>query len=286
MVKNSAAEVQVFAGIDVSARELGVAVHSRTVDREQAQTFSNNASGHHALRAHLLRGKGHVRVCLEASGNYSLVRSSLDFARPPPGGSQCSEPSSRAAFRGIPRGAQQDRSGRCPCALPIRLPHALASFGATQQAGLALAWPDTSHRSTGCYSDTGEESSALVAGQQGSIYIPNQGTAAAPGLPSGPNHAAAARSTATHRPRSRTRSAFPSHAYHPGNRRNQRFANPWRVSCAARHSGCSPVACLCWTGSTSFYFWHHRRQETADQPRRQSSSAAGSVHAGTGCHTS
>ena len=172
MVKNSAAEVQVFAGIDVSARELSVAVHSRTVDREQAQTFSNNASGHHALRAHLLRGKGHVRVSLEASGNYSLVRSSLDFARPPPGGSQCSEPSSRAAFRGIPWGAQQDRSGRCPCALPIRLPHALASFGATQQAGLALAWPDTSHRSTGCYSDTGEESSALVAGQQGSIYIP------------------------------------------------------------------------------------------------------------------
>src|SRR5512142_459057 len=72
MVKNSAAEVQVFAGIDVSARELSVAVHLGTIDREQVQTFSNNAAGHHALLAHLLRGKGHVRVCLEASGNYSL----------------------------------------------------------------------------------------------------------------------------------------------------------------------------------------------------------------------
>jgi transposase len=72
MAGNSAAEVQVFAGIDVSAHELSVAVHSGTVDREEVQTFSNNAAGHHALLAHLLRGKGRARVCLEASGNYSL----------------------------------------------------------------------------------------------------------------------------------------------------------------------------------------------------------------------
>ncbi len=72
MAKNSAAEVHIFAGIDVSARELSVAVHSGTVDRQEVQTFSNNAAGHHALLAYLLRGKGHARVCLEASGNYSL----------------------------------------------------------------------------------------------------------------------------------------------------------------------------------------------------------------------
>src|SRR5262245_39116960 len=72
MAKNPATEVQVFAGVDVSARELSVAVRSATMDREEVQTFSNNASGHHALLGHRLRGKGRARVGLEASGNYSL----------------------------------------------------------------------------------------------------------------------------------------------------------------------------------------------------------------------
>lgn len=34
--------------------------------------FSNHPSGHKALIAHLLRSNRQVRVCLEASGNYSL----------------------------------------------------------------------------------------------------------------------------------------------------------------------------------------------------------------------
>jgi transposase len=34
--------------------------------------FPNHSSGHKALVAHLLRSSGRVRVCLEASGNYSL----------------------------------------------------------------------------------------------------------------------------------------------------------------------------------------------------------------------
>src|SRR5689334_13948031 len=34
--------------------------------------FSNHPSGHKALVAYLLRGGGQVRVCLEASGYYSL----------------------------------------------------------------------------------------------------------------------------------------------------------------------------------------------------------------------
>jgi transposase len=72
MAKNPATEVQGFAGIDVSARELSVAVRSGTVDREEVHSFSNNAAGHHALLSHLLCGKRRVRVCLEASGNYSL----------------------------------------------------------------------------------------------------------------------------------------------------------------------------------------------------------------------
>src|SRR5205807_2425594 len=71
MVNRSKPEAQVFAGIDVSARELSVAVRCGTEDRA-VTTFGNNAAGHKALLAYLLRGNGRSRVCLEASGNYSL----------------------------------------------------------------------------------------------------------------------------------------------------------------------------------------------------------------------
>ena len=43
-----------------------------TEDREAVTTFGNKAAGHKALLAYLLRGNGRARVCLEASGNYSL----------------------------------------------------------------------------------------------------------------------------------------------------------------------------------------------------------------------
>ncbi len=66
-------EVDTVAGIDVSARELSVALHrGKDEDKPALATFSNNPSGHKALIAHLLRGSRRVRVCLEASGNYSL----------------------------------------------------------------------------------------------------------------------------------------------------------------------------------------------------------------------
>src|SRR5437588_6622527 len=71
MVNRSKPEAQVFAGIDVSARELSIAVRCGTEDRA-VTTFGNNAAGHQAFLSYLLRGKGRARVCLEASGNYSL----------------------------------------------------------------------------------------------------------------------------------------------------------------------------------------------------------------------
>src|SRR5437879_13786159 len=71
MVIRSMHEAQVFAGIDVRPRELSVAVRGGTEDRA-VTTFGNNAAGHKALLAYLLRGNGRSRVCLEASGNYSL----------------------------------------------------------------------------------------------------------------------------------------------------------------------------------------------------------------------
>jgi transposase len=65
-------EVQDFAGIDVSAHELEVAMRRGIDDQLTIATFSNNAAGHKALLRLLLHGKPPVRVCVEASGNYTL----------------------------------------------------------------------------------------------------------------------------------------------------------------------------------------------------------------------
>jgi transposase len=60
----------VFVGIDVSASELAVALQ---VGEQFAplRNFPNTAAGHQQLCRHL-RGNQPVRVCVEASGNYSL----------------------------------------------------------------------------------------------------------------------------------------------------------------------------------------------------------------------
>lgn len=72
MANRSPQPVEAFAGLDVSAREISVA---RVGNKEQTPTiasFVNDGAGHRALVAYLLRGNGRVRVCLEASGNYSI----------------------------------------------------------------------------------------------------------------------------------------------------------------------------------------------------------------------
>ena len=52
-------EVDTFAGIDVSARELSVALHrGKGEDKPAMAKFSNHPSGHKALIAHLLRSRG------------------------------------------------------------------------------------------------------------------------------------------------------------------------------------------------------------------------------------
>ena len=55
-------------GIDVSAQELVVAI----AQQPQVHTFGNHPAGHRTLIEWLLRQGKQVRVCLEASGNYSL----------------------------------------------------------------------------------------------------------------------------------------------------------------------------------------------------------------------
>ncbi len=72
MPNRSQQSIEVFAGLDVSASEISVARSEDTQTKPVVVSFANNAAGHKALLAHLLQGAGHVRVCLEASGNYSL----------------------------------------------------------------------------------------------------------------------------------------------------------------------------------------------------------------------
>ena len=59
-----------YVGIDVSARELVVAISSG--DEPTMARFSNDASGHGQLLARLRGLRASVTVCLEASGTYSL----------------------------------------------------------------------------------------------------------------------------------------------------------------------------------------------------------------------
>lgn len=72
MTNCSQLNVEVFAGLDVSARQISVARLRSKEETPTVASFANNASGHKALLAYLLQGTEHVRVCLEASGNYSL----------------------------------------------------------------------------------------------------------------------------------------------------------------------------------------------------------------------
>jgi len=59
---------KVFVGIDVSARELAVARQ----DEPQLRRFANDRHGHKALIKHLAKKGRTARVCLEATGIYSL----------------------------------------------------------------------------------------------------------------------------------------------------------------------------------------------------------------------
>ena len=72
MTNRPQGDVEVFAGLDVSAREISVARLRSKEGKPTVASVANNTSGHKALLAYLLQGTKHVRVCLEASGNYSL----------------------------------------------------------------------------------------------------------------------------------------------------------------------------------------------------------------------
>ena len=73
MSNRSQVVVEGFAGLDVSAREISVARRQGKEEKSVVASFANNASGHKALLAYLVLGTERVRVCLEASGHYSLV---------------------------------------------------------------------------------------------------------------------------------------------------------------------------------------------------------------------
>lgn len=78
---SEAVRATVFAGIDVSAATLAVAVQQEGRDGFQQKQFANSVCGHKQLIAWLLKPGGVVRVSLEATGTYSLdVALALDAA--------------------------------------------------------------------------------------------------------------------------------------------------------------------------------------------------------------
>ena len=72
MMKRSQVGIEGFPGLDVSARTISVARRCGQEEEPVVASFANHASGHKALLSYLLQGSERVRVCLEASGNYSL----------------------------------------------------------------------------------------------------------------------------------------------------------------------------------------------------------------------
>ena len=60
-----------FAGMDVSARTLNIAL-ARPGHALKEMTFDNTPQAHKRLLKALTKGGRHVRVCLEATGLYSL----------------------------------------------------------------------------------------------------------------------------------------------------------------------------------------------------------------------
>ncbi len=71
MHKANSSVATTFVGVDVGARELTVAVQTGA-ERWAMRSFVNTAAGHQQLRRHLGEHGTRIRVCLEASGNYSL----------------------------------------------------------------------------------------------------------------------------------------------------------------------------------------------------------------------
>jgi transposase len=71
----------VYAGIDVSAATLAVAVQREYREGYEQRQFTNSAAGHKQLISWLLKGGEMVRVSLEATGIYSLdLAMALDVA--------------------------------------------------------------------------------------------------------------------------------------------------------------------------------------------------------------
>ena len=93
-------EVKVFAGIDVSAVELSVALLRSKEDEETAATFTNTRSGHKALLAYPATWKS-ACPCLPGSDWELQSRSSSDFASSLPDRNQRGESTPSTALRGI-----------------------------------------------------------------------------------------------------------------------------------------------------------------------------------------
>src|SRR5215470_17775756 len=240
MTNRSQAKIKVFAGLDVSARQISVARHRGQEQELGVASFAHSTSGHKALVAYLLREPERARVCLEASGHYSLDLALTLQAHPPYQG-ELGEPSPRTPLCGISRGAEQNRSGRCSCALRICRAHALAGLAASELAGSTLASHYACHRGLGSAAHPRKKSCPCF-GQQPSFAGHGFAGKAASSALSGASHGtAAARSSAAYYTESRTGSALSPNAHRSRHCPNQCPADPRGVSRTLRYAACSPV---------------------------------------------
>jgi len=137
-----AAEGHTFAGIDVSGHELSVALRNGQGDQRPALAKFPN----HPFRTQgpdrLLGPSRRARTGL-FGGQWKLQPGcGTDLTRAPPGGGQCNQSAAGTTFCRVARRAQQDRSGRCPCALRICGAHALGALATAQPRCPALARTD------------------------------------------------------------------------------------------------------------------------------------------------
>ena len=104
MTNRSKPDVEAFAGIDVSAREISVARLRSKEENPKFATFANSPSRHKALLAFLLEGTDRIRVSLRIQWQLQ-PRLSVSLACSPSGGGQRHQSPSCSPLRGISRRA-------------------------------------------------------------------------------------------------------------------------------------------------------------------------------------
>src|SRR5215467_5636621 len=239
MTNRSQAKIKVFAGLDVSARQISVARHRGQEQELGVASFAHSTSGHKALVAYLLREPERARVCLEASGHYSLDPALTLQAHPHIEVSLVNPRRARRFAESLGERSKTDPvDARVLCEYAERMPW---------QAWQPPSWRALLASHYACHRGLGSDAhprkkSCPCFGQQPSFAGHGFAGKAASSALSGASHGtAAARSSAAYYTESRTGSALSPNAHRSRHCPNQCPADPRGVSRTLRYAACSPV---------------------------------------------